>query len=329
MKRRDFISLLGGAAAAWPLTARAQQPTMPLLGFLSGNAAGSPNAAAYILPAFRQGLKEAGYIEGQNVAIEYRWAESQYDRFPAMAADLVGRRAALIFATDNAAAQAAKAASATVPVVFAIGGDPVSLGLVTSMKQPGGNVTGVSYLSTTTQAISLQMLHEAAPNTAIIGALINPGNPNAEPNVREMQESARTLGLQLQVLNARNAGEIDAAFATLVQSRAGALVIEGDALFSFRIGQLAALTLRHAMPAIYPTRDFVGAGGLMTYGASNTEAYRLAAVYAGRILKGAKPADLPVQQATKVELILNLATAKVLGMTFPLTLLARADEVIE
>jgi putative ABC transport system substrate-binding protein len=173
------------------------------------------------------------------------------------------------------------------------------------------------------------MLHEAVPNTAIIGALINPGNPNAEPNVREMQESARTLGLQLQVLNARNAGEIDAAFATLVQSRAGALVIEGDALFSFRIGQLAALTLRHAMPAIYPTRDFVGAGGLMTYGASNTEAYRLAAVYAGRILKGAKPADLPVQQATKVELILNLATAKVLGMTFPLALLARADEVIE
>jgi putative ABC transport system substrate-binding protein len=328
MKRRAFIAILGGVTA-WPLAARAQQPAMPVIGLLSGNAAASPNMTTDLLPAIRQGLREIGLIEGHNVAIEYRWADGQYDRLPALAADLVGRRVGAIFATDNTAAQAAKSASTTIPIAFAIGGDPVNLGLVASMNQPGGNVTGVSFLSTTSWAIRLQMLHEAVPSAAVIGALINPSNPNAEPNMRDAQANAPALGLQLQVLNARNEGEIDAAFASFVQSRVGALVIDGDPFFSFRIRHLAALTLRHAMPAIYPTRDFVGAGGLMTYGASNTEAYRLAAVYVGRILKGEKPADLPVQQSTKVELILNLDTAKVLGVTFPLTLLTRADEVIE
>jgi putative ABC transport system substrate-binding protein len=329
MKRREFIRLVGGAAAVWPLAAGAQQPALPVIGLLSGNAAASPNTTTYILPMIRQGLKEIGLIEGHNVAIEYRWAEGQYDRLPAMAADLVGRRVGAILATDNAAAKAAKSASTTIPIAFAIGGDPVSLGLVASMKQPSGNVTGVSFLTTTSWAIRLQMLHEAVPSAAFIGALINPGNPSAEPNMRDAQATAPALGLKLQVLNARNESEIDAAFASFVQSRVGALVIDGDPFFSFRIRHLAALTLRHAMPAIYPTRQFVDAGGLMTYGASNTEAYRLAAVYVGRILKGEKVADLPVQQSTKVELVLNLDTARVLGVAFPLALLTRADEVIE
>jgi putative ABC transport system substrate-binding protein len=328
MKRRDFITLLGGAAA-WPLAARAQQVALPMLGFLSSSVPSSPITTAYMLPALRHGLKEAGYVEGQNLTIEYRWAEGKTDRLTDLAADLVGRRVAAIFAAGNAAAQAAKPASQTVPVIFSIGGDPVSFGLVASMKEPSGNMTGASFLSTASQAISLQMLHEAVPHAAVIGALINPSNPNAQPNAREMQEAARTLGLQLQILNARSIDEIDVAFATFVQSHVGALLINGDSFFSDRMGQITALTLRHAIPAIYPTRDFVAAGGLMTYGASYAEAYRLAAIYAGRILKGEKPANLPVQQSTKVELILNLNTAKVLGITLPLSLLARADEVIE
>ena len=281
------------------------------------------------MPAFRDGLKEAGYIEEQNLTVEYRWAGGQYDRLPALAADLVGRKVAVIFTTSNAATQAAKAATETTPIVFAIGGDPVSLGLVASMKEPGGNVTGASFLSTASQAINLQMLHEAVPNASIVGALINPANPNAEPNKREKRDAARTLGLELHIQNARTVGEIDVAFASFVQSHVGALLIDGDPFFSDRVGQIAALTLRHAIPAIYPTRDFVAAGGLMAYGASNTEADRLAAVYAGRVLKGEKPANLPVQQATRVELILNLNAAKVLGITLPPTLLTRADEVIE
>ena len=309
MRRREFITLLGGAAA-WPIAARAQQAAIPIIGYLSTGARASTFITAYSLPAFQQGLKEAGYIEGQNVAIEYRWAEGKNDRLPILAADLVRLRVAAIFVGDNAAALAAKSASGTVPVVFAIGADPVNLGLVASMKQPNGNATGASFLTTASQAISLQMLHEAVPNAAVVGALINPNNPNAEPNARELQEAARRLGLQLQILNARNTGEIDAAFATFVQSHLGALAINGDPFFSVRMGQIAGLTLRHAIPAIYPTRDFVAAGGLMTYGASSTEAHRLAAVYVGRILKGERPADLPVQQATKSQQTMSIRSAR-------------------
>jgi putative tryptophan/tyrosine transport system substrate-binding protein len=326
MKRRAFITLLGGAAAAWPRAARAQQPAVPVVGYLNG---GSPDPVADNLRALRQGLKDLDYVERQNVAIEYHWAENQYDRLPALAADLVRRQVSVIVASGNAAAMAAKAASSTIPIVFSIGGDPVKLGLVASLNRPGGNVTGVSFLSTTTAAVRLQMLHEAVPKAAVIGALMNPSNPNAEPNTRETQEAARMLGLQLHVLNAGTDREIDAAFATLAQRHVGALVIDGDPFFSDRIEQLAALTLRHAIPAISTIRDFAGVGGLMTYDGSNAEANRLAGDYAGRILNGDKPTDLPVQQSTKVELVINLKTAKALGLAFPLTLLDRADEVIE
>jgi putative ABC transport system substrate-binding protein len=326
MRRREFISLLGGAAAAWPYAALAQQPTMPVVGYLrSGSAAGSVKNLA----AFREGLGSIGYIEGRNVAIDYRYADFENDRLPALAADLIRRQVALIYAGDNPAALAAKAANTTIPIVFRMGGDPVSLGLVASLNRPGGNITGVSFLSTTTVAIRLQMLHEGVPKAAVIGALVNPTNPAAEPQTREAQEAARKLGLELHVLHASSDQDIDAAFATLVQRRAGALAIDGDTFFNTRMVQLAILSARHAMPAIYPTRVFPDAGGLMSYGASNIDADRLGGVYAGRILKGDKPTDLPVQQAVKVELIINMKTAKALGLTFPLTLLGRADEVIE
>jgi putative ABC transport system substrate-binding protein len=325
MRRREFIGLVGGAAA-WPLAARAQQRPMPVIGYLkSGSAAG----AVKNLAAFRQGLGSTGYVEGQNVAIEYRYADNQYDRLPALAAELIGRQVALIYAGDNPASVAAKAANTTIPIVFRTGGDPVSMGLVASLNRPGGNITGVAFLSTTTQAIRLQMLHEAVPKAAVIGVLANPTNPNSEPNTREALEAARKLGLELHVLHASSDQDIDAAFATLVQLRAGALAIDGDTFFASRLVQLAILSARHAMPAIYTVRDFPDAGGLMSYGASNTDADRLGGVYAGRILKGDKPGDLPVQQAVKVELIINLKTAKALSVDFPLTLLGRADEVIE
>ena len=326
MKRREFIAGLG-SAAAWPLiAAKAQQRPLPVIGYLrSSSAAGFEHELA----AFRQGLGSIGYVEGQNVAIDYQYADNHYDWLPALAADLVRRQMALIYAGDNAAALAAKAANTTIPIVFRIGADPVNLGLVASLNRPGGNVTGVSFLSTTTVAIRLQMLHEAVPNAAVIGALINPRNPNAEPNTRETQEAARKLGIDLHVLHASSDQDIDAAFATLVQRRAEALAIDGDVFFSGRIVQLASFSARHAMPAIYPSRDFPDAGGLMSYGTSNTDADRLAGVYVGRVLKGDKPADLPVQQAVKVELIINLKTAEALGITFPLTLLGRADGVIE
>ena len=326
MKRRAFITLLGGAAATWPRAARAQQPAVPVVGYLNG---GSPDPVADNLRALRQGLKDLDYVERQNIEFEYRWAENQYDRLPALAADLVRRQVSVILASADAAAVAAKAASSTIPIVFSIGGDPVKLGLVASLNRPGGNVTGATFIATTTAATRLQMLHEAVPKAAVIGALMNPSNPNAEPNTRETQEAARTLGLQLHVLNAGTDREIDAAFATLAQRHVGALVIDGDPFFSDRIEQLAALTLRHAIPAISTIRDFAGVGGLMTYDGSNAEANRLAGDYAGRILNGDKPTDLPVQQSTKVELVINLKTAKALGIAFPLTLLDRADEVIE
>jgi putative ABC transport system substrate-binding protein len=324
MRRRDFIRLVGGAAAAmWPLAARAQRSALPVIGYLGTNSITSRDAA------FRQGLGSSGYVAGQNVTIEYRYADDQYDRLSTLAADLVRRQVAVIYAGDNGAALAAKAATTTIPIVFHTGADPVALGLVASLNRPGGNITGVTFLRTETVAIRLQMLHEAAPKAVIIGLLVNPANPNAEPNAREAEEAARKLGLELHVLNASSEHDIDAAFATLIQQHAGALVIDGNATFNNRVKQFAALTARHALPAIFPNRDFPDAGGLMSYGASSNEADRTGGVYVGRILKGEKAADLPVQQSTRVELILNLKTARALGISLPLTLLGRADEVIE
>ena len=325
MRRREFIAGLG-SATAWPLAARAQQQALPVIGHLRRSTEAS---AAKNLAAFRQGLGSMGYVEGRNVAIEYRYADFQNDRLPALAADLVRRQMASIYAGDNASAVTAKAASTTIPIVFRIGTDPVNLGLVASLNRPGGNITGVTFLATTTAAIRLQKLHEAVPKAGVVGVLVNPTNPNAEPDMREAREAARKLGLELHILKASSDDDIDAAFATLVRRRAGALVIDGDFFFSSRIVQLAVLSARHAMPAIFATRELPDAGGLMSYGASNTDADRLAGIYVGRILKGDKPADLPVQQAVKVRLVINLKTAKVLGLTIPETLLATADEVIQ
>jgi ABC-type uncharacterized transport system substrate-binding protein len=324
--RRQFISVLGGAAVALSLAARAQQPAMPVIGFLSIE---SFETSRDQLTAFRRGLSEAGYVEGQNVTIEYRWAEGQADRLPAMAADLVRRRVAVIATLANVAAVAAKAATTTIPIVFGIGGDPVKLGLVASLNQPGVNITGASFLSSAVMAKMLEILHDVVPNTAVIAVLVNPTNPQAEADTRDALEAARVLGLQVHVLNAGNESDIDSAFVTLVQRRAGALLIEGDGLFAIRMKQLVVLTARHAIPAIYQGRDFPDAGGLLSYGASRADALRIAGEYTGRILKGEKPADLPVQQSTKVELILNLATAKALGLEMPTSILLRANEVIE
>jgi len=327
VRRREFITLLGGAAAVWPLSTLAQQPAMPVVGFL-GSASSGP--FAQFLSAFKLGLMEAGYVEGTNVVIEYRWAEDQYDQLPTLAADLLRRRVVLIVAGGNAAVLAAKVATTTIPILFTTGSDPVQLGFVASLNRPGGNVTGVTVLATELGPKRLEMLHELVPTANIVGLLVNPTNPTiAEPTTRDMQAAARILGLQIQVLHASTEADFDAVFATLVQLRAGGLVIGGDNLFNGRSERLAAMALRNAIPTIYQFRDFAAAGGLISYGGSLATAYRQVGGYAARILKGEKPADLPVQQSSRVELIINLKTAKKIGLTVPVTLLGRADEVIE
>jgi putative ABC transport system substrate-binding protein len=326
MRRRKFITLIGGAAATWPIAVRAQQ-AMPVIGFLGSE---SPELWASRLRAFRQGLGETGFVEGRNVAVEYRWAEGQYNRFPALAAELVHRQVSTIVAAIGApAALAAKAASATIPIVFFVGVDPVESGLVASLSHPGGNLTGVTNLNQELGPKRLELLHQAVPTASVMALLANPTNLPLGADSRNVQMAARALGLQLHVLNASNEHEFDSVFATLLKLRADALVIGADAFFTSRSGQLAALTVRHAVPAIYQTREFAAAGGLLSYGGIQLQGFQLAGVYAGRILKGEKPADLPVQQSTKVELFINMKTAKVLGLTVPITLLGRADEVIE
>jgi putative tryptophan/tyrosine transport system substrate-binding protein len=325
MRRRDFLGLLGGAATGWPVTARAQQRAMPVIGFLGTE---TPDLWASRVRAFRQGLSETGYVEGQNVAIEFRWAESRNDRLPALATDLVARQVAVI-ATNGPATLVAKAATKTIPIVFQIGGDPVAVGLVASLNRPGGNLTGVTGASGELTPKKLELLHELVPTATTVALLIDPTNlVTGENLLSDVQTAAQILGLQLHVLRANTEGDLEKAFAELVQARAGGLVVASE-YFAARSEQLGALTLRHAVPAIFQFREFAAAGGLMSYGSDLTERSRLVGRYTGRILKGEKPADLPVQQATKVELIINLKTARALGLTVPITLLGRADEVIE
>jgi putative ABC transport system substrate-binding protein len=327
MRRRDFIGLLGGVAATWPLAASAQQQTMPVLGFLNAESA---QGYAGPLAAFLKGLGEAGFVDGRNVTIEYRWAEGHDERLPAMAADLVRKQVTVIAATSTPAAIAAKAATATIPVVFETASDPIRLGLVPSLNQPGGNVTGVTQINVEVAPKRLELLHEVLPAAKVLGLLIDPADPAlADVQLKDFQSAARTLGVELHVLNAHNDDELGKAFAELGEMRVEGLVISTDPFFTSRPAQLAALATRYAMPAVSKGHEFAAAGGLLSYG-SNTEAtYQLAGVYTGRVLKGEKPVDLPVQQATKVELLINLKTAKALGITFPLTVLGRADEVFE
>jgi ABC-type uncharacterized transport system substrate-binding protein len=323
MKRREFITLLGGTVT-WPVGARAQPP-MPVIGFMN-----SGFVQPSIQAAFHGGLNEIGYVEGRNVTVDYRYAEGHYDRLPALVADLIRRQVAVLGAFGGVhTAIAAKAATATIPIVFANGSDPIKFGLVASLNRPGGNITGVSFFTAELEGKRLGLLHELVPRAAAIAALVNPTNANADDQSRELKDAARTLGLELHILNAVSEGEIDKSFATLAQTRAGALLVASDPFFFGRRQQLIALAARHAVPAIYEWRAFAEAGGLMSYGTNQAEAYRQAGIYAGRILKGEKPSDLPVVQTTKFELIINLTAAKVLGLDMPPGLSARADEVIE
>ena len=326
MHRRDFIKVVVGSAATWPLAARAQQSSMPVIGYLGP---GSAQSDAFRVTGFRQGLKEAGYVEGQNLTIEYRWAEDHIDRLPALAADLVHHQVAVIVATSASASLAAKAATKTLPIVFETAGDPVKLGFAGSLSRPGGNLTGVTQLGEEQAPKRLELLRELVPTARVIALLVNPAESLSESQVPASLAAAKTLGLELQVLHASIERDFDAAFEKLTELRAGGLTIGGSAFFTGHIEQLAALTVRHRIPAIYQRREFAAAGGLMSYGTDIAETHRLVGIYTGRVLKGEKPADLPVQQATKVELYVNLKTAKALGITVPISLLGRANEVIE
>ena len=327
MRRREFITLLGGAAA-WPLAARAQQPAMPVIGFLSAGLRDS--VLQYSLPAFHLGLKEAGYIEGQNLTIEYRWADGHYDRLPALASQLVQHPVTVIVAVGGtASALAAKATSTKIPIVFNLGSDPVKVGLVASLNRPGDRITGVSYLNASLEPKRLEMLHELVPKATTVAVLVNPNFPDAESQVREVQAAARATGQEIVLLNASTEHDFDAAFATIIEQRISGLMVQADPFLTASREQLVLLTTRHAIPTIFAWREFAAAGGLMSYGTSLADAYRQVGIYAGRVLSGIKPGDLPVQQSVKVELVLNFKAAKALGITFPLTLLGRADEVIE
>jgi len=326
IRRREFITLLSGAAAARPLAARAQQAAMPVIGYLNS---GSPESDTPRLNGLRRGLNETGYVEGRNVVIEYRWAGNQADRLPALAVDLVQLRVAVIVAAGPPSTFAAKAATTTIPIVFGVGGDPVQLGLVASLNRPGGNLTGFNAFASELGAKALALLYELVPSAAMIGFLENPNNPLSELTARDVLAAAPVIGLKVQILKASTDREIDAAFVSLVQARTRALLVSGDAFFNSRIEHIVGLAARHAIPTMYAVPEFVVAGGLISYGSSLIEEYRQAGLYTGRILKGEKPADLPVIQATKLELTINLRTAKALGLTVPLTLQASADEVIE
>jgi putative tryptophan/tyrosine transport system substrate-binding protein len=326
MKRREFITLLGGAAT-WPMTARAQRQTMPVIGYLSS---GSPATNTESLAAFRRGLSDTGYVEGRNVTIEYRWADEIYDRLPALAGDLVRRGVNVIAAAGGSqSVLAAKAATATIPIVFSGGSDPVAAGLVASLNRPGGNLTGATFFATELGPKRLELLHQLVPKATVMAALLNPINFNIEAQTNTLQAAAAALGLRLNVLHASNDRDIDMAFATVTKLHADALLVGPDNFIFSRNAQIAALALRHALPALYQWREFAIAGGLMTYGPSQSEVYHQVGVYTGRVLNGEKPADLPVVQSTKIEMVVNLRTAKALGLTVPLALLTRADEVIE
>ena len=327
MRRRQFITLVGGAAVCWPLAAHAQH-AMPVIGFLHPT---SPDAVAGRLRAFRQGLKENGYVEGENVAIAYRWAEGQFDRLPELAAELARREVAVIVAAGSGVSVlAAKAASTTIPIVFAVGEDPVRLGLVASLARPGGNMTGINFFNYELVAKRLELLRELVPGATRVALLVNPTNvTNTESTLRDVEAAARTIGLKVQILHASTSGEINAAFATLMRDRSDVLFVGPDVFFNSRRVHLATLAARHVVPATYAQREYVEAGGLMSYGSNLTDAFRQVGVYTGRILKGAKPSDLPVMQATKFELVINVETATMLGLTVPPSLLALADEVIE